>query len=192
MVEKDDQVLTKGLEELKVDNTLKPKTIQFCDVCSFPKELCEYSHPLLIKKKVLIVSGSSTNNEIEDKKENENQEKTEENKTDKTEEAKDEAPQKKKKNQPPKVIIEEHKRSKRKHTTYITNLEKFGLSLKDTSKALSKKFACSANVTKEADGQEIITLTGEFMYELQEYLLSNKPFSDVLKKSDFKLIEGKK
>lgn len=187
MVEKDEKSLEKEVGNLQIENTNKGKSIEFCDTCTFPKELCEYSHPLLLKKKVLVVSGS-TIVPIEEKKE-ESQEKTEDKKP---EENKEDAPQKKKKNQPPKVIIEEHKRSKRKHTTYITNLEKFGLSLKDTSKALSKKFACSANVTKEADGQEIITLTGEFMYELQEYLLSNKPFCDVLKKSDFKLIEGKK
>ena len=66
----------------------------------------------------------------------------------------EEAP-KKKKVEVPRVVIEESKRGKKKHITYVMNLEKFGINLKDTSKLLSKKCACSATVTKEDNGQEV-------------------------------------
>ena len=80
---------------------------------------------------------------------------------------------KKKKKQPTMVLIEQSRRGKKKHITYITNLEKFGLVLKDVSKQLSKKFACSCTVTKEDNGQECITLTGEFAEDVLEFLTTN-------------------
>ena len=54
---------------------------------------------------------------------------------------------------------------------------------------MSKKFACSCTVTKEDSGKEIITLTGEFMYEVEEFL--TEKFKE-LKPENFKMIETKK
>ena len=62
------------------------------------------------------------------------------------------------------------KEEKKKHITYVTNLEKYGLVLKDVAKSLSKKLACSCTVTKEDNGTECITLTGEFADEIFDYL----------------------
>lgn len=120
-----------------------------------------------------------------DTKDNKNTEKKEETKEGENVEEK---LNKRKKEKTNKIVIEEIKRGKHKHVTYVNNLEKFGINLKDTAKLLSKKFACSATVTKEENGQEGITLTGEFLYELQDYLMEKH---DNLKVEDFKLIQPK-
>ena len=82
---------------------------------------------------------------------------------------------KKKKKQENKIIIEQTKRGKKKHITYILGLDKFGLVLKDVSKQLSKKLACSCTVTKEDNGEDSITLTGEFADDVLEFLTTNYP-----------------
>ena len=46
------------------------------------------------------------------------------------------------------ILIKLNARGRRKHITVITGFEKFGLKLKKCAKDLSKKFACSASVTK--------------------------------------------
>ena len=51
-------------------------------------------------------------------------------------------------------------------------MEKYGLVLKDVAKSLSKKLACSCAVTKEDNGTECITLTGEFADEIFDYLIN--------------------
>lgn len=73
-----------------------------------------------------------------------------------------------------KVLLEESKRGKKKHTTYVFHLDSFGFNLKDISKLLSKKFACSATVTKE-NGQDCITLTGEFADEIKYFICEKFP-----------------
>jgi density-regulated protein len=181
------------------------KDVDFlCQLCFFPKEYCEFSHDMLIKKKIAAKDKISEEKIAEKKnaeKHNENADadKSEskevkndddkdkklepDNKEDKKEDEKKEKKNKKQKTEN-KVIIEESKRSKKKHITYVSNLEKFGHNLKDMSKAFSKKFACSANVSKEDNGQEIITMTGEFAYELQSFLIEKYAF----KESDFKIL----
>lgn len=197
-------------KEIKDLEEKYPKVIaEFCTVCSFPVEYCEISHAVLLKRKELIKFNSNTNPEESKTNDNTNKDNTEkkENSDDKTEkieiegtENKDDTKvdenketkekQNKKGKKEYKVVIEETKRGKKKHITYVQGLEKFGINLKDTSKLLSKKFACSATVTKEADNSDSITLTGEFLYEMQEFLLEK--FGNILKESDFKLITPKK
>ena len=82
---------------------------------------------------------------------------------------------KKKKEAPTMIVIEQAKRGKKKHTTYVSNLEKFGLVLKDVAKQFSKKFACSCTVTKEDNGTECITLTGEFADDVFDFLTTTFP-----------------
>jgi hypothetical protein len=52
------------------DSTIKPKIVVYCDLCHFPKEYCEYSHPIVLKK---INKENNDNKKEEDKKENENE-----------------------------------------------------------------------------------------------------------------------
>lgn len=220
---------TKEIEEqindLKVSSTpkIEKTVVEFCSLCTFPVEYCEYSHAILLKKKDLKqfsedkaeekkdstqesdskeikteekpVDGQAekkdTNGPVEVKeinsKETNNSKETQDGTVKETKE--EDKPKKKKAAEAPKVIIEESKRGKKKHTTYVMNLEKFGINLKDSAKMFSKKFACSANVTKEDNGQEVITLTGEFMLEMRDYLLEK--FGNILKDKDIKLVEAK-
>ncbi|MCQ2817099.1 MAG: hypothetical protein MJ252_07525 [archaeon] len=148
-------------EKLTYHPDYPPKKVVYCDLCHFPIEYCEVTHDLLLKK---------TTEETKEESVKEGEVPNEEKKEDPKEE---EGKKKKKKEGPTKVLIEQSKRGKKKHITYVTNLEKFGLVLKDVAKALSKKFACSCTVTKEETGQECITLTGEFADDIFEYLTTN-------------------
>ena len=47
-------------------------------------------------------------------------------------------------------------------------MEKFNLKLKDAGKALSKKYACSATVTKNAMNQKEIVMSGNIGYDIAE------------------------
>jgi len=200
-----------NMDKLSLDNS--KKVITFCKLCTLPEEYCSFAHPIFIKRKDLVLFNNKEEIKEEAKENNskeiiktenkdevkqDNKEKDVNNKETKQEPdqnvkqeegKKEEKESKKKKPEAPKIIIEESKRGKRKHTTYISNLEKFGINLKDVSKMLSKKCACSATVTKEDNGQEVITLTGEFAIEIQEFLLIQ--FGTILKEKDFKVIIAK-
>ncbi len=151
-----------GVENLKLDgkNENEAVIVKYCDACKFPEEYCEYSHPLLFKK-------VQAQPPVE-------QPKTEENKT---EEAKPQQETKKAKKEKGDnlILIELSKRGKYKHVTHVFNMEKFGLNIKDVAKLFSKKFACSSTVTKEDNGKEGVTLTGEFGYEIVDYLTEKFP-----------------
>lgn len=165
-------------EEVKTEALPEPKQVTYCSLCHFPTEYCEYTHALILKKETTEEAGkedkkeegkgeevidTSKKPEGEDKKEGEEKEKEKDKK------------HKKKKEAPAMVIIEQAKRGKKKHTTYVSNLEKFGLVLKDVAKQFSKKFACSCTVTKEEDGSECVTLTGEFADDVFDYLTTTYP-----------------
>ena len=85
---------------------------------------------------------------------------------------------KKKKKQENKIIIEQTRRGKKKHITYILGLDKYGLVLKDVAKQLGKKLACSCTVTKEDNGDDSLTLTGEFADDVLEFLTATYPNID--------------
>ena len=125
-------------------------------------EYCKYTHTLILKPI------TDEGDEKKDEKEGEEDKKEggEDNKK------KDD---KKKKKQEKKIIIEQTKRGKKKHITYVLGLDKYGLVLKDVSKQLSKKLACSCTVTKEDNGEESITLTGEFAEDVLEFLTTTYP-----------------
>jgi density-regulated protein len=154
-----------GVEKLDITNSdSKHEAIEvkYCETCHFPEEYCDFSHAILFKKAQPIVEEKK-----EEKKESEA--KTEEVKTEPTTKAE------KKKAKESHILIELSKRGKKKHVTSVFNIEKFGLNLKDVAKLFSKKFACSSTVTKEDDGREGITLTGEFGYEIVDFLVEKFP-----------------
>ncbi|MBR4726002.1 MAG: hypothetical protein IK071_09510 [Lachnospiraceae bacterium] len=57
-------------------------------------------------------------------------------------------------------------------------LDKFGLVLKDVAKQLGKKLACSCTVTKEDNGDDSLTLTGEFADDVIDFLTATYPNID--------------
>ncbi|KAL4162288.1 hypothetical protein PRNP1_002835 [Phytophthora ramorum] len=70
-----------------------------------------------------------------------------------------------------KVTISKSSRKGRKRLTFVTGLEDFeGVNIKDASKSLGKKFACSSSLSKTDQGQQQIQLQGDCVTELLEVL----------------------
>lgn len=183
MVEKDEKLINNSSYINK----------NLCEVCYFPKEYCNISHEVLLKKKILQLKAGIKNISKEKIEDNNNtsivKEDVKNNKTElpnnsnnddvkNAEDTNENSEKTKKKDQKfkkeSKVVLEESKRGKRKHTTYIYHLENYGFILKDISKLLSKKFACSATVSKE-NGKDCITLTGEFANEVLSFICEKFP-----------------
>jgi density-regulated protein DRP1 len=170
-------------EKLQIDQnkTTTPqfKVVKYCAVCTFPEEFCEYSHELLRKRKELPVNvdtPTTTNAQPQTQTAAENQAQNkegEEKKAEpaKVEEEKKEQKEKKHKKITDKIHIKNTKRSKRKAVTVIKNIEKFGLDMKEVSKMLSKKFACSSSVSKDEENKDSIVMTGEFEDDLKDFLM---------------------
>jgi density-regulated protein DRP1 len=173
----------KQIENVTIDE-IQPLIVQYCDVCRFPLEYCEISHDVIFKKELRREERIQKEDAVENKPEGQAgkiEEKKEE--TEKTE-------KKDKKKKETLIMIEQSKRGKSKFTTHVSNLEKYGLVLKDIAKLFSKKFACSSTVTKEDNGTECITLTGEFGYEIVEFLVEK--FPAIVKPELCKIVEPKK
>lgn len=69
------------------------------------------------------------------------------------------------------VTISKSSRKGRKRLTFVTGLEDFeGVNIKDASKALGKRFACSSSLSKTDQGQQQIQLQGDCVVELLEVL----------------------
>ena len=75
----------------------------------------------------------------------------------------------------PTVLVSMKKRTKRKYIVTITGLEKFGVKLKDAAKSLSKKFACSASVSKNAMGGKEVVMQGNVSYDITDVLCDKYP-----------------
>ncbi|RLN62993.1 hypothetical protein BBJ29_001646 [Phytophthora kernoviae] len=70
-----------------------------------------------------------------------------------------------------KVVISKSSRKGRKRLTFVTGLEDFeGVNIKDASKSLGKRFACSSSLSKTDQGQQQIQLQGDCVVELLEVL----------------------
>tara|TARA_B110000971_G_C19704704_1_gene361497 strand:- start:77 stop:607 length:531 start_codon:yes stop_codon:yes gene_type:complete len=72
----------------------------------------------------------------------------------------------------PVVMVTIKNRTKRKFIVNINGMEKFGVKLKDAGKKLSKKYACSATVTKNAMQQKEIVMSGNIGYDIAEVIHS--------------------
>jgi len=194
--EEDEQVHSECIKAEKKDIPTA-KIVNYCAVCTYPVEYCEYSHELIKKiareeKKNVETKKEEKETSKDDKPDEEKTDKTEkvDNKEEKGEEGEDEKKLKKKKEKKDKdsqsaILVTNHKRSKKKVTTTVSNVEKFGLNMKDVSKLFSKKFACSSSITKE-NNSEFITLTGDFGEDIIEFLIEKFP---QLKQENFKFVE---
>ena len=160
---------TDSIDKLNIVKTIEPIIIKYCDYCRFPEEYCEYSHQIYFKK----IHSNEKAIEIKETKDEATKTTTTENESKSNQEPISKTDKKKQKDNF--IMIELSKRGKKKFVTYVFNLEKFGLNLKETAKLFSKKFACSSTVTKEENGQEGITLTGEFGYDIVDFLCEKFP-----------------
>ncbi|RLN51243.1 hypothetical protein BBJ28_00015670 [Nothophytophthora sp. Chile5] len=70
-----------------------------------------------------------------------------------------------------KVTISKSSRKGRKRLTFVTGLEDFeGVNIKEASKNLGKRFACSSSLSKTDQGQQQIQLQGDCVIDLMEVL----------------------
>lgn len=74
-----------------------------------------------------------------------------------------------------KVTIHITERNRRKAITYIKGLEVFGLELKKVAKRLAGKYACGCSVAKMPAGHEEVTLQGDFIDDLVDFLPKEYP-----------------
>ena len=97
----------------------------------------------------------------------------------------------------PVVSVSIKNRTKRKYIVNIFGLDQFGVKLKAAGKALSKKYACSATVTKNSMGQKEIVMSGDIGYDVADVihkLFPNVPADAIVvdkkKKKEKKKIPG--
>ena len=159
-VENNIDEIKEGVAGITVEEKVPQVIVTYCDTCRFPVEYCEYSHAVLFKKEI----------KAEERKEQQQAAEGE-----KKEDAKPVEEKKEKKKKEAIIEIEIKRTKGNKHATYVSNLDKFGLNLKDTAKLFSKKFACSSSVAKEDNGLEYVQLTGEFGYDLIDFLCEKNP-----------------
>jgi len=70
----------------------------------------------------------------------------------------------------PSILLSLTSRNRRKFITTVKGFDSFGLSLKDVSKSLAKKFACSASVVKASNGEQEIAIQGDVMMDIPHYI----------------------
>ena len=70
----------------------------------------------------------------------------------------------------PIVSVSIKNRTKRKYIVNIFGLDKFGVKLKDAGKRLSKKYACSATVSKNSMGQKEVVMSGDIGYDISDVI----------------------
>ena len=83
----------------------------------------------------------------------------------------------------PTVNVTIKNRTKRKFIVNIFGMDKFGVKLKDAGKKLSKKYACSATVSKNAMNQKEIVMSGNIGYDIADVIHSlydNIPIASIV------------
>ncbi|EJD38214.1 density-regulated protein DRP1 [Auricularia subglabra TFB-10046 SS5] len=147
-----------------------PSSVLYCGVCGFPPEYCEFGAHLT-KCKIWLQDEHS---ELYDKYYSEEalaakvgtlslekQAKLEKDVAKAEAKAEAKAANEDKKRSAAKVIIKRVERQKRKYDTRISGLEQFGVDLKKAAKALAQRFATSASVSKNPQGQDEIVVAGD-------------------------------
>jgi len=169
--EEEVEIEEKEGEEKNATNINKPQPVNviYCGVCGMPAEYCEWGPNYELCKPWLqqhcpqlhpnLFSTPSSN--IQPEKEKEKQE----------EKPKLMPGGKTKKKKEAQVVVTRCSRSKRKYVTTVAGLENFGIKLPDAAKAISKKFACGASVTKSAIGVDEIDIQGDVKEEIVDFII---------------------
>ncbi|KAK2963859.1 putative Translation machinery-associated protein 22 [Blattamonas nauphoetae] len=190
----------KGKDGKDEDHESSFQQIEYCPICGFPPELCEYggnykqcivwlkeNHPELVPEFEPVDDPMDQPAEEEAK---EGEEKGEEKDEDPqpapsdaqpAEEEKEKPKKVKKEKAPPKVKISVNKRTKRKNLTVLTGLDHFGVKMSDLSKQLAVRYSCSTAVKPLPGGGESIEMQGDYSMDMQEFLMEKLK----LKEDDF-------
>lgn len=180
----DDDDEEKAEDDDDASSAPKFKNVVYCPVDTFPPEYCEYG-PLFNDCKPWLAENCPTlwltkyNRTMEDFLEAERQiaagvegitlEAEGKDKTVKRKGKKKQEEFKSKANAL--VYISKSSRKGRKRLTFVTGLEDFdGVNIKDASKSLGKRFACSASLSKTDAGKQQIQLQGDCITDLMEVL----------------------
>eukprot|EP00668_Euglena_longa_P045819 GGOE01061501.1.p1 GENE.GGOE01061501.1~~GGOE01061501.1.p1 ORF type:complete len:221 (+),score=26.30 GGOE01061501.1:400-1062(+) len=173
------------------EGSTKSVKVEYCPVCTFPFEYCEYAgmmeqckpHLMEWMKRTSqtpdhdVKAGVSLEDKVKPKK--------------KVPEGVEKMLPggKVKKKEESIVLITVASRQKRKCVTTVTGLEHFGVKLSDAAKEFKKMFSCGASVVKTPSGKEQIDIQGEFRDQLLE--MWTKKFKEIPKEMVFTMDEGK-
>ncbi|GAA5998130.1 Tma22p [Rhodotorula paludigena] len=160
-----------------------PKTVIYCQVCSYPPEYCEFNskkakcetwlkenHPTLHAKyySESALEEKLANLTVEQRealdKDLAKREKKEEQKAEK-EKAKIAAA---------KIVVKRIERNKKKYVTSVHGLHHFNIDLKKAAKLFANKFGAGATVSKTAQGDEEILIQGDVSVDVEEMLLDQE------------------
>lgn len=165
--------------------------VEYCPVCTFPFEYCEYAGTMEQCKPYLMewMKRNSEKSEADLEQEVTLEDKVKPKK--KVVEGGDKILPggKVKKKEESIVLISVVSRQKRKCVTTVTGLELFGVKLADAAKEFKRMFSCGASVVKTPSGKEQIDIQGEFKDQLLE--MWEKKFKEVPKESVYVMDEGK-
>jgi len=159
--------------------TLRPKQVLYCEVCTLPPEYCEFgshltkckawlqeAHPNLYDQfysdDALAQKASALSLD--------QQQKIEQDAAKKEAKAEARADAEAKKRQTARITIKRIARNKNKYVTAVHGLEQFSIDLKKAAKQFAQKFATGASVTKNAQGLDEVVVQGDVSEEIQELL----------------------
>ncbi|RXW20399.1 hypothetical protein EST38_g5454 [Candolleomyces aberdarensis] len=158
-----------------------PVIVVYCGVCDWPLEYCEFGSSFTKCKEWL----KEENQELYEKYYSEDalaarlgtisleaQSALEQDTAKKEAKAEAKAEAEMKKKMSSQVIIKRMERTKRKHVTVISGLDKFGIDLKKAAKQFASKFATGASVTKATAGatDDEIVVQGDVCDEVLEMI----------------------
>lgn len=184
-------------EETPKASSVSRVVVEYCPVCTFPFEYCEYAgqidkckpHLMEWMKRQAGATGEcdvtaeidelSIEDKVKPKKKNpEGVEKM--------------LPGGKvRKKEESCVLITVNTRQKRKCVTTVTGLELFGVKLADAAKEFKKMFSCGASVVKTPSGKEQIDIQGPFRDQLLEMWMKKPILKEIPKDVVFTMDEGK-
>ncbi|KIO21056.1 hypothetical protein M407DRAFT_15868 [Tulasnella calospora MUT 4182] len=156
-----------------------PRTVLYCQICSFPPEYCEFGSSASKCKGWLKDAHSELyekyygEDALQSKMQSlsvEAQAKLEKDTAKKEAKAEAKAKAEAEKKQAKQVTIKRIQRNKNKYVTSIHGLETFGIDLKKATKALAQKFATGSSVTKNPQGQDEIVVQGDVSDDVFEII----------------------
>ncbi|TEB25073.1 density-regulated protein DRP1 [Coprinellus micaceus] len=180
-----------------------PVEVIYCGVCGWPLEYCEFGSTFTRCKEWL----GAEHSELFDKYYSEDalaaklgtisleaQSKLEEDTAKKEAKAEARAEAELKKKMESQVVIKRVERTKRKHVTVISGLDKFGIDLKKAAKQFASKFATGASVSKVTAGatDDEIVVQGDVCYEILEMIEDGVGILKGVPADNVEIVEDKK
>ncbi|KAF2069015.1 hypothetical protein CYY_009663 [Polysphondylium violaceum] len=171
---------------------MEPIIVEYCQVCGFPREYCEYSASAAacLKANGPYVSAdaaatttdnnttttttTTTSTGVEDKL-GELKVIDDSKEEGHTDSAAPVVEKKKKKEDKSIITIEVVARNKKKNVTSISGLHLFGIKLADAKKVMANKFSCGCSVVEKPGLGEEINIQGDFCEELVDLIEDKYP-----------------